>query len=207
MQELIAKVNQLKQNHVGKLVKQRMLEFDEVAKSPEKVFSELCFCLTTANSSAEMGIKVQKAIRNELTLLSRAQLSKRLRKLGYRFYNVRAKYIVEARKHQNVKSMVESFDNELEAREWLVENVLGLGYKEASHFLRNIGYMNVAILDRHIIRVMHESRMMGELPKTLNRKRYLEYEKRLEPLCNATGLKQGELDFYLWYMKTGKILK
>jgi len=39
--------------------------------------------------------------------------------------------------------------------EWLVKNLTGLGYKEAGHFLRNIGSGKIAILDRHILRNLH----------------------------------------------------
>jgi len=35
----------------------------------------------------------------------------------------------------------------------------------------------------------------------------MEIEKQLEEICGKTGLSQGELDLYLWYMKTGKVLK
>jgi len=62
-----------------------------------------------------------------------------------RFSDSKAKYIVEARDmfsndgKLQLKSRISSFYNPFELREWLVENVKGLGYKEASHFLRNIG--------------------------------------------------------------------
>ena len=41
--------------------------------------------------------------------------------------------------------------NEFEKREWVVKNVKGLRYKEDSHFLRNIDYKNIAIIDFHIL--------------------------------------------------------
>jgi SAM-dependent methyltransferase len=76
-----------------------------------------------------------------------------LRELGHRFPNTRAKYIVEARKHaKDLKKIVHStFDNVDALREWLADNVKGLGFKESSHFLRNIGFEDVAIIDFHII--------------------------------------------------------
>ncbi len=92
-------------------------------------------------------------------------------------------------------------------RSWLVENVLGMGYKEASHFLRNLGFFDVAILDRHIIDIMRKHGMVKKLPKTLSRKVYLDAEAKLGTLCSKLGMQQGELDFYLWYMQAGKILK
>ncbi|MBI5051610.1 N-glycosylase/DNA lyase [Candidatus Micrarchaeota archaeon] len=208
METLVQQIEEMKKGEVGKLVRERLGQFKQTYSDPKKVFSEMCFCLLTANSSAEMGLKVQSSIGHLFFDSSLSELSGALRKLGYRFYNKRAEYILEARmKFLGIKEMLREFEQEKEAREFLVLNVKGYGYKEASNFLRNIGFMDVAILDRHIIRVMNENGIIRELPASLNRKKYLRFEKKLEPLCKATGLAQGELDFYLWYLKTGKVLK
>ncbi len=207
VEALIEKVNSVKRTAIAKLVEQRASEFEAVFADDSKVFSELCFCLTTANSSAEMGIRVQNALRGRLETLTRKELSVELRKLGYRFYNKRAEYIDDAKQWHDIKKKMKEFRNELQLREWLVENILGFGYKEASHFLRNVGFKGVAILDRHVLRTMHEHAMIKELPKTLNKKIYLEYEQKLDEVCKRTNLDHARLDLYLWYMKTGKVLK
>ncbi|MEK6982033.1 MAG: N-glycosylase/DNA lyase [Candidatus Micrarchaeota archaeon] len=207
MKNLISQIHALRQTPVKDIVEQKIAEFEEVLKSEDKVFSELCFCITTANSSAEMGLKVQKNLEKEIAFLTKDQLSQRLKSLGYRFYNKRAHYIFHARQFLAIKKMLADFNNERDARDWLAENVLGIGYKEASHFLRNIGYKNCAILDRHIIRTMHENKMIDEQPKTITKKKYLEMEKKLDKLAEHTGLDHARLDLYMWYMKTGKILK
>ncbi|AJF60318.1 MAG: N-glycosylase/DNA lyase [Candidatus Diapherotrites archaeon] len=207
--ELLQRINFLKQGIVGKDVKARLQEFKEVFNSSnERWFSELCFCLLTANSSAESGIKIQNSLGFKgFSELSERQLSFELRKLGYRFYNRRAEFIVSARNHYQIKDNVLSFGNENEARLWLVENFKGLGFKEASHFLRNVGFKNVAIIDRHVLSVLSENDFLKTKPKTISPKTYMEIEKQLEEICGKTGLSQGELDLYLWYMKTGKVLK
>lgn len=82
----------------------------------------------------------------------------------------------------------------------------GIGYKEGSHFLRNVGYLDLAILDRHILRCMDRNCWI-DLPKTLTRKRYLDIEEKFKEISEEAGLRPGELDLYLWYMETGKILK
>ena len=92
------------------------------------------------------------------------------------------------------------------AREWLVENVKGIGYKEASHFLRNTGSLNLAILDRHILSVMAEHRIIRR-PKTLTKKRYLAIEKKFLKTAAARGMPPAELDLYIWQMKTGYVMK
>ena len=207
MKKLISQIHALKQTQIKDIVEQKIAEFSEVLKSEDKVFSELCFCITTANSSAEMGLKVQKNLEKEIAFLTKDQISERLKSLGYRFYNKRAHYIHEAKRFLEIKKMLADFNNEKDAREYLAENVLGIGYKEASHFLRNVGYKNCAILDRHIIRTMYEHGMIDNVPKTLTKKKYLEFEKKLDKLAEKTKLNHAELDLYLWYMKTGKILK
>ena len=91
-------------------------------------------------------------------------------------------------------------------REWIVKNVRGLGYKEASHFLRNIGFDDYAIIDFHIVDILTDHKIIKK-PKTLTKGKYLEIEDLLRNLANKTGLTLAELDLYLWYMETGKILK
>jgi N-glycosylase/DNA lyase len=84
----------------------------------------------------------------------------------------------------------------------------GLGWKESSHFLRNVGYLDVAILDRHIIANMREHGLIqDDGRKGLTKRRYLEYERLLKEVADRVGMAPGEMDLYLWYRKTGKILK
>lgn len=203
----------LKFQHVSHLVKTRLEEFQlRHHHSDSEWFSELCFCILTANSSAHMGIKVQDALGDKFTKLTQKDLSRELRKLGYRFYNKRADYIFEARKHApgfrgRILKLVEEGGTR-NAREWLVQNVKGIGYKEASHFLRNVGYKDVAILDRHILRILHANGLIPEMPKSgLERSTYLKYENLMRIMSFKVRLNLAALDLYLWYLQTGKVLK
>lgn len=206
---LVQKINELKAGEVGELVARRTQEFRERSQqSNEEWFSELCFCILTANSTARSGIKIQHELGSEGFLkLPETELKEKLRRLGHRFPNTRAHYIVESRKFRGVKGVIEKFKDERHAREWLVNNVKGLGWKEASHFLRNVGFVNVAILDRHVLSVLHEHELIDKMPRSLTRARYLEIEKELEKLARRLSLTLGELDLYLWYLKTGEVLK
>lgn len=204
---------QLKFQHVSHLVKSRLEEFQLLhTHSDSEWFSELCFCLLTANSSAQMGIKVQQALGDKFANLTQKELSKELRRLGYRFYNKRAEYIFLAKKHapglrHRILELVKEGGTR-KAREWLVENVKGLGYKESSHFLRNVGYKDVAILDRHILRTLHENGLIHEIPKSgLDRITYLKYENLMRIMAFKVRMNLAALDLYLWYLKTGKVLK
>ncbi|HII72002.1 TPA: N-glycosylase/DNA lyase [Candidatus Woesearchaeota archaeon] len=208
MRQVLKKINQLKKSEVRSLIDSRLAEFKKVGKGGDNgLFNELCFCILTANWQAEGGIRIQKAMKEEFCSLPQARLAARLRELGYRFPNVRAGYIAEAQKHQRgLGGKLKKFDDPIFLREWVVKNVKGLGYKEASHFLRNIGYEDLAILDFHIIDIMEREGLI-ERPKTLTPKRYVEIEAVLKELGRKAGLNMAELDMYLWYMETGKVLK
>jgi N-glycosylase/DNA lyase len=190
-------------------VKARVAQFDKLrgSGSEDDWFSELCFCLMTANSTARLGIEIQESLGKGCKTFPRKKVEAMLREHGHRFARPRAGFICEARGLPELSRTIESFRNDREAREWLVENVLGLGYKEASHFLRNTGHYGVAILDRHIIRIMADFGLIPEVPKTITPKRYLEMEKVLDGLSEKLDIPPGILDFYLWYMRTGEILK
>jgi len=84
--------------------------------------------------------------------------------------------------------------------------VKGFGYKEASHFLRNIGFENLAIIDFHIIDSLVDAGLI-EKPKTITPKKYLEIETMLKKIAEKSGMNLAELDLYLWCNETGKVLK
>jgi len=203
--DVVKAVEELKRK-VGALVERRIAEFIDLGrKGNEEWFSELCFCILTANSSAELGMKIQREVGRGFLTLSEEDLRNKLKLLGHRFYNTRAKYIVEARKFEKIKDVLTAMEP-FDARDWLVKNVRGVGYKEASHFLRNVGYLDFAILDRHILRILSDYKLI-EMPRSLSRKRYLEIEEIFRELAKKVELKPGELDLYLWYMRTGRVLK
>ncbi|SHF29956.1 N-glycosylase/DNA lyase [Marinitoga hydrogenitolerans DSM 16785] len=184
------------------LVEKRWQEFVELGKrgSEKELFSELSFCVLTANWSAKGGIKAQKEIGVEgFVNLNIDELEYTLKKVGHRFPSKRAQYIVSNRwiigtiRHLFVLPYYQ-------VREFLVKNIKGIGWKEASHFLRNVGYGEVAILDKHILRLMLVDNLIDSIPKGWTKKRYLDYEKRLKVLEKYFNEPIGKLDLYLWYL-------
>jgi len=201
-------IEDLKRSAVKKIIDARIKEFRRIGRKPSPVwFTELCFCILTANSTAERCIDVHTKVGKGFLNLPQSRLQRELKSYGCRFHTKRAGYIAGARKYGGkLKSVITSFDNPLDARDWLVKNIKGIGYKEASHFLRNIGYDGLAIIDFHIIDVLEKNRLIRR-PKTLTRAKYLEIEKVLKRLADRMKLTLAELDLYLWYLETGKILK
>lgn len=212
MNNLVSNVEKLKKSDVSNIVNQRLNEFSNFENKPnEDWYSELCFCLLTANSRAKSAIVIQNNLGYEgFSSLSQETISKAIRLNKHRFHNNKAKFICESRKYQNIKEIIKKITkdkSEIEAREWLVENVKGLGYKEASHFLRNTGSKNIAILDRHILNLMVENKIISKKPKSLTKNIYLEIENKFNELADNLKMSPAELDIYMWYIKTGEVLK
>ncbi|MFN4189394.1 MAG: N-glycosylase/DNA lyase [Pseudothermotoga sp.] len=191
------------------LVEERFNEFKRLGESgsEEDLFSELCFCVLTANWSAQGGIRAQQLIKPEGFLnLSQDDLERSLAAVGHRYPKARASYIVRNRSLVGTLRSVIKFDP-FAAREWLVKNALGIGYKEASHFLRNVGIEELAILDRHVLSIMKKYKIIEQIPKSLTRSLYLSYEERLREIANQFGESLGKFDLYLWYFLKGKVEK
>lgn len=208
-QKLIEKLKGMRKSEVGQMVRVRMEEFKKLGnRGNPDWFSEMCFCTLTANSKAKLGIKIQRELGSKgFQSLPYVELRQKLKAAGHRHPNKRSQYITEAREYRNIKDIVRKIGDSQLAREWLVKNVKGLGYKEASHFLRNVGFDDLAILDRHVLRVIHEYGIIDAIPKTLTKKRYFEIEDKLRKFAQRLHLPLGELDLYLWYIKTNEILK
>jgi len=207
MQDLIDKIESLKKSEIKIKIDKRIQEFKNTNKeSTDNLFKELCFCILTANFNAEKSIKIQDEIGYCFLTDNKDELSKKLKLYGHRFPNTRAQYISESLICKDkLKEILQSHDNKA-IRDWIVNNVKGLGYKESSHFLRNIGFDDYAIIDFHIIDILTNHNLIKK-PKTITKKKYLEIENILKKLAKETNLTLAELDLYLWYMETGKILK
>ncbi|MFN3975933.1 MAG: N-glycosylase/DNA lyase [Aquificaceae bacterium] len=213
---------------IGEHVKGRLLEFKRLGKEGRTtfdfrpyadyvyeadIFSELCFCILTANSSALLGIKLQSIIGIEgFKEMGLEELERVISSAGHRFARQRAERIVKARENfDRVMEVLRGSREGKEIRELLSDScskykIEGFGLKEASHFLRNIGFEDVAIVDRHIFRYLKEKQLLPDY-KSLTRRIYLTAEEKLQNICQKLGISQAELDLYIFYYKTGKVLK
>ena len=206
--DLLNSISKLKNSEIKNLISSRIKEFSQIKNSSiNDIFRELCFCIMTANCGAEKCIEIHEKINDGFNRLSQEQLTQKFREFGYRFPNIRSKYITEAIDFkEELENIIKSREQETDIRDWLVKNIKGLGYKEASHFLRNIGYKNYAIVDFHIVDLLVKYNLI-EKPKTMTKRKYLEIERILQDLGSEVSLNLAELDLYLWYMETGKVLK
>lgn len=200
MNSLISLVEQLKNSSIKRTIDQRMQEFSSIPRNFNDLFRELAFCILTAGTSAELGIKTINHLGDTLHNGNEQDIRKKLKEV-YRFHTIRAGYIFHAREKFRQLDI-----NHPEIRIHLVNKIKGIGMKEASHFLRNIGFKDYAIVDFHIVDIL-VSHGLIEKPKTLTPKKYLEIERVLAELARKTNTSLAELDLYLWYKETGKVLK
>lgn len=87
-----------------------------------------------------------------------------------------------------------------EARRSIICTAVGIGPKQASLFLRNIGFTDeVAILDSHVLRYMHMSGLIEKAIKTVSTLRAYEmHESTLLQYAFSTGRSLGNLDLAIW---------
>ena len=196
-------------------IQKRLREFKQIlVRSDDDVFAELCFCLLTPQSSAKTCWAAVSRLKEQSLLLKGAANEIQPQLNDVRFGDSKARYIVEARDlftkdgKLYLKSHLSSFTNLFELREWIVENVKGLGYKEASHFLRNVGLgEEFAILDRHILRNLKRMEVISEVPISITKKRYLEIEGKLRRFSREIGIPLADIDLLFWSRETGWIFK
>lgn len=197
-------------------IRVRLAEFAAIGRkgSDLNLFEEMVFCFFTGGCSAKMGLSSIGAIKPILLTADQPELANAL--VGHhRYPNARSRYVVASRDFLQreyglkLRKKLRSFDCHFERRDWLVreKGIKGLGYKEASHYLRNIGYKGYAILDKHVLNCLAELKIIDDPKPPNTRAKYLMVEEKLKQLTEMTRIDFDELDLVLWSMKTGVILK
>ncbi|MBM2815701.1 MAG: N-glycosylase/DNA lyase [Ignavibacteria bacterium] len=198
----------IRYNELKGKIAQRLKDFQNCPK--ELYFYELCFCLCTPQSKAKLAFLVEQILIEKNYLIKPFGLAPLLgNKEHYiRFHNQKAGYIRLARdNYGDIEKIILSKMNNYEKRNLLSETVKGMGMKEASHFLRNIGFRGLAILDRHILKHLMYCGVYDEIPKPTSKKVYLEIEQKFIEFSKSVGIPIDELDLLFWSYETGEILK
>ena len=184
--------------------KKRLQEFrDTWNKGTNKdIHLELSFCILTPQSKA---LNAWQAITNlkENNLIFTGSAEEMVEYLNIvRFKNNKSKFLVALREQMTkngeivTKDFFSSIPTTFEKREWIVKNIKGMSYKEAGHFLRNVGFgSEVAILDRHILRNLVKLEVIDEI------------EKKMKEYCDFVKIPMDEMDLLLWYKEAGVIFK
>ncbi|HMJ08153.1 MAG TPA: N-glycosylase/DNA lyase [Pyrinomonadaceae bacterium] len=211
-------IEKIKAAHLSRKdeIKLRLSEFTDILKAgnDERLWEEMVFCFFTGGCSAKMGMRSIEAVRPHLMRGTQEQLAAALSGV-HRYPNARSRYIVASREfllnHYDLalRERLAEFNDPLERRDWLVteKGIKGLGYKEASHFLRNVGFKGYAILDKHVLNCLRELQIIDDPKPPNTRSKYLRVESELKTLALLTDIDFDEMDLVLWSMKTGEILK
>ncbi len=190
-------------------IQQRLNDFRTITRTD--YFYELVYCFMTPQSSAVNSAKAQQMLMARNFQSTEIDPEPLLHQKGYyiRFHKTKAKLLITMKQHYNeILQKISNGDSAFEKRKWLAENVKGIGYKEATHFLRNVGLNDgLAILDRHILKNLKKHGAIRSLPKTLTQKKYLALERRFQQFAEDVGIPIDELDLLFWSNETGEILK
>lgn len=209
MQDLHEKYLQKKQ-----AIEQRLKDFKDVfSKDDDEIFAELVFCICTPQSRARNAWHAVETMKNNGSLYNGSPDQMLKWMAGVRFNNNKSRHIYEVREKLKENSRIRIKDkinasDILATREWLVQNIKGYGYKEASHFLRNIGFgENIAILDRHILKHLVDHGVINKVPKSMTPKQYKEIEQKLMEFSGQVNIPPAHLDLLWWSEEAGEIFK
>lgn len=190
-------------------IRRRLREYRAVPE--EKYFYELLYCLMTPQSSAVNAAKAQRNFEAAGYLKNDLDPEPLLHQPEYyiRFHHSKAQWIRLMKENfPAILTVTTGPIPAVEKREWFVKNVKGLSYKEASHFLRNIGKNEgLTILDRHILKNLKVYGVIRSMPVSLTRNRYGEIERKFQAFARQIGITVDELDLLFWSSETGEILK
>ncbi len=185
----------------------RLDDFANIDKSDQnQIFEELAFCLLTPQSKARAADESIRNLKSKNLLFSGTAEEIQKNLIGIRFHITKSGRIVEAR--EKFPRFNFNYSNIFNLRSEIVKEFKGIGYKEASHFLRNIGFgEDITILDRHILKNLLKVGVIEEIPKTITPKKYLEIEEKMRIFCQNIKINMAQLDLLLWSEETGEIIK
>ena len=142
-------------------IQQQLDSFTLIRKKWDKkaLFQEYCFCLLTPQSKARHAEKaIAELVKSNALYTAEAEDIAAYLNI-VRFKNTKAKNIVRfkafffSEQREVFSAFIRSSANIIEKRKRIEKEIRGMGFKEASHCLRNIGFFpEIAILDRHILR-------------------------------------------------------
>lgn len=195
------------------MIEAQLDEFRKMRGSADdrKIFEELAYCILTSAVGPKVGLKSLEAIR-DILLDGTAEYTESTLK-GVHKYPEKAYFIIHTREYLKkeygfkLRELVDSFPGPEERRDFFALNkdIKGIGYTQASHFLRNIGFNGYAILDKNVIKSLYDLGIIDSPKPPSTGKRYKEIEGRMKSLAGELGIGLDELDMLLWSLKTGRI--
>ncbi|MDR1902664.1 MAG: hypothetical protein LBQ88_10325 [Treponema sp.] len=184
--------------------------------SDTEIFGELCYCLCTPREKARNALDAVLRLRKE-NLLTRGtsdEIKPVLKESGIALYPQKAENIIKNRglffphTRQKITDQFLCYDDIFRSRKELAYSVSGIGFKEASHFLRNIGFGGrTCILDTHIINQLVQNGLLPKKPKSLTEKKYLEIEQTMIQFAAQEHIPVDVLDMVFMFKENPNITK
>lgn len=105
-------------------------------------------------------------------------------------------------KHSSIKKLLKKKLDTRHLRKELIILCPGIGPKQGSHFLKNIGYTeDIAVLDRHIVRYMEAAEKNEICKRTLSRlDNYELVEKRFQKITEKFSHSPSIVDQSMWFI-------
>lgn len=195
-------------NKYSDIINTRLDEFRQV--KGDDIFYEFCFCIMTPQTSAKNAWAVQNKLKakdffhNDFSPLALLHSKEHY----IRFHNQKTERLNIAK--QFFPSLLKILNSKLtdeEKRMEIKNNFSGIGMKEASHFLRNIGTSNLAIIDRHIMNNLCKCKVIDFTHTPKNDKEYLMIENKFRNFAKKIGYEMDFLDLLFFAHSTGEVLK
>ena len=127
------------------------------------------------------------------------------RRRRYRFHETKSRQLAASccavrEAAGSLGALLTGFLRPEDARVWLVQHAPGMGPKQASMFLRNVGLsQDLAVLDRHVLEYMATQDLCdGDLRFVSRMSDYLQLEARLRRHALRLGHSMGDLDRAIW---------
>lgn len=184
-EEAVKKFKCIKENH-----------FD-----PDEVFYTICFVLCVPQARFENTVKAIQSLKT-LGFYEAKEDSISIDTIHNiikpcRFHVRKASNLLAMKKNfPRIFTILKSNRTNHEKREWLVNNVKGLGMKTASHLLRNFGDKDLAIIDSHVMKHLGYSE---KSPK--NRDEYVKIEKEYRSCAEALNVSMATYDCWVWCLR------
>ncbi|MEA5099184.1 MAG: hypothetical protein VB011_01535 [Bacteroidales bacterium] len=183
------------------------------------LLSELVLCILSSNIKYEVALLytiklkdeeyIKKAINNELEvkqlykcLLEPISINENL--IRYRFPKSKSEQLFKTIKNiygnkRTIKEILINAETSSEARNSLISICVGMGYKQSSMFLRNIGFcFDLAIIDTHIIDYL---KLVDVLPSEIgdiSKSTYLKIESLYSKYAKSKQFDINKLDVAIW---------
>lgn len=176
-----------------------------------EIFKQAVYCFLTPATKSDSADKTYQYLfeNNIFYHATLEQLAQILREKPYiRFHNQKAKRLLQWQKEgmYHVQQIL-NIPSALEKREYIVQNINGMNYKEATHFLRNTGMSeDLVILDRHIIYFMQKVNLLtSEQDMKILSRNYLLWEQMFINFINSKIWQESigvstipQADFAIW---------